>query len=40
VDITDCAVFLNINATLRCLEYVCSVSSPLRHHGHSRHSHP
>ena len=22
-----------INITLRCLEYICSVSSPLRHHG-------
>ena len=28
-----CAVCLKIDYTLRCLEYMCSVSSPLRRHG-------
>ena len=27
------AVCLKIDYTLRCLEYICSVVSPLRHHG-------
>ena len=27
-----CAVYLKINYTLRCLEYICLVSSPLRRH--------
>ena len=28
-----CAVCLKIEYSLRCLEYICSVSSPLRRHG-------
>ena len=31
--ITYCAVCLYMDFTLRCLEYICSVSSPLRRHG-------
>jgi len=29
-----------IDYALRCLEYICSVSSPLRRHGLSLHSRP
>jgi len=32
VYIKYCAVCLKIDYTLRCLEYICSVSSPLRQH--------
>jgi len=33
VYIKYCAVCLKIDYTLRCLEYIFSVSSPLRRHG-------
>jgi len=32
VHIKYCAVCLKIDYTLRYLEYICSVSSPLKHH--------
>jgi len=34
------AVCLKIDYTLRCLEYICLVSSPLKRHGLSLRSHP
>ena len=33
VYIKYCTVCLKIDYALRCLEYICSVSSPLRRHG-------
>jgi len=33
VHIRYCAVCLQIEYTLTCLEYICSVSSPFRRHG-------
>jgi len=38
VYIKYCVVCLKIDYTLRCLEYICSVSSPLRRHGLSLRS--
>ena len=40
VGIKYCAVCLKIDSTHRCLEYICSVSSPLRRHGLSLRSRP
>jgi len=40
VYIKYCAVCLKTDYTLRCLEYTCSVSSPLRRHGFSLRSRP
>jgi len=40
VYINYCTVCLKVDYTLRCLEYICSVSSPLRRHGLSLSSHP
>jgi len=40
VYINYCAVCLKIDYTLRCLEYMCSQSSPLRSHGLSLRSRP
>jgi len=33
VYIKYCDDCLKIDYTVRCLEYICSVSAPLRHHG-------
>jgi len=40
VNITYCAVCLKIDYTLRCSQYMCTVSSSLRRHGLSLRSHP
>ena len=39
VYIKYCTVCLKIEYTPRCLEYICSVSSPLRRHGLSLRAH-
>ena len=40
VYIKYCTVCFKIDYTLRCVEYICSLSPPLRRHRYSLHSQP